>query len=71
MDREEAARTVTATVLETLPNARYRVELARGEKVVAHLSGDMRMQAIRILPGDQVAVEVSAFDKTKARIIGR
>ena len=57
-----------ATVLETLPNARFRVALPDGNEVLAHVSGDMRMQVIRILPGDRVHVEVSPFDRNLARI---
>ena len=59
------------TVVEPLPNAMFRVELEIGHKVLAHISGKMRMHYIRILPGDKVTVEVSPYDLTKARITFR
>ena len=59
------------TILESLPNAMFRVELDNGHKVLAHISGKMRMHYIRILPGDKVTVEVSPYDLTKARITFR
>ena len=59
------------TILETLPNASFRVELANGRKVLAHISGKMRMNYIRILPGDKVTVELSPYDLGKGRIIYR
>lgn len=58
-------------VLETLPNAMFRVELENGHKILAHISGKMRMHYIRILPGDRVTVEVSPYDLTRGRIIYR
>lgn len=58
-------------VLETLPNAMFRVELENGHKILAHISGKMRMHYIRILPGDKVTVEVSPYDLTRGRIIYR
>jgi len=58
-------------VLEALPNAVFRVELENGHKVMAHVSGRMRMNFIRILPGDQVTVELSPYDLTKGRIVYR
>jgi translation initiation factor IF-1 len=58
-------------VLETLPNAMFRVELENGYKILAHISGKMRMHYIRILPGDRVTVEVSPYDLTRGRIIYR
>ncbi|MGQ9499706.1 MAG: translation initiation factor IF-1 [Dissulfurimicrobium sp.] len=58
-------------VLETLPNAMFRVELENGYKILAHISGKMRMHYIRILPGDKVTVEVSPYDLTRGRIIYR
>jgi len=57
--------------LETLPNAMFRVELANGHKVLAHVSGKMRMNFIRILPGDSVTLEISPYDLTRGRIIRR
>ncbi len=59
------------TVTEALPNAMFRVELENGHKVLAHVSGRMRMHFIRILPGDQVTVELSPYDLTKGRIVYR
>ena len=65
---QEEAQPVRAKVLEVLPNARYRVQTANGEEVLAHVSGKMRMHLIRILPGDEVGIEVSPFDRNLARI---
>ena len=62
---------VTGTVLETLPNAMFRVKLDNGHKVLAHISGKMRMHFIRILPGDRVKVELSPYDLTRGRITYR
>lgn len=59
------------TVTEALPNAMFRIELENGHKVLAHVSGRMRMHFIRILPGDQVTVELSPYDLTKGRIVYR
>jgi translation initiation factor IF-1 len=59
------------TVTETLPNAMFRVELANGHKVLAHVSGKMRMHFIRILPGDKVTVELTPYDLSRGRIIYR
>ena len=59
------------TVLEALPNAMFRVELANGHKVLAHISGKMRMHYIKILPGDKVTVEFSPYDLTRGRITYR
>lgn len=58
-------------VLETLPNAMFRVELENGHEVLAHISGRLRMNYIRILPGDKVTVELSPYDLTKGRISWR
>ena len=58
-------------VLETLPNAMFRVELDNGHKVLAHISGKMRMHYIRILPGDSVTVELSPYDLSRGRIVYR
>lgn len=58
-------------VLEALPNAMFRVELENGHKILAHISGKMRMHYIRILPGDRVTVEISPYDLTKGRIVYR
>jgi translation initiation factor IF-1 len=62
---------VEGTIRETLPNAMFRVELDNGHKVLAHVSGKMRMNFIRILPGDRVTVELSPYDLTRGRIIYR
>ena len=62
---------VEGSVLESLPNAMFRVELTNGRKVLAHVSGKMRMHYIRILPGDKVKVEVSPYDLTRGRITYR
>jgi translation initiation factor IF-1 len=58
-------------VIEALPNAMFRVELENGHRVLAHVSGRMRMNFIRILPGDQVTVELSPYDLGKGRIVYR
>jgi len=70
MPKEEAIQ-VEGKVLETLPNAMFRVELDNGHKVLAHISGKMRMHFIKILPGDRVTVELSPYDLTRGRIIFR
>ncbi len=62
---------VEGTVVEALPNAMFRVELETGHKVLAHVSGKMRMHYIRILPGDKVVVELSPYDLTRGRIVYR
>lgn len=62
---------VEGTVLEPLPNAMFRVELANGHKILAHVSGKIRMHFIRILPGDRVTVELSPYDLTRGRITYR
>lgn len=59
------------TVVEPLPNAMFRVELENGHKVLAHISGKMRMNFIRILPGDRVTVELSPYDLSRGRITYR
>ncbi|MDD5428600.1 MAG: translation initiation factor IF-1 [Candidatus Omnitrophica bacterium] len=68
---KEEAITVEGKVLETLPNAMFRVELPNGHKVLAHVSGKMRMNFIRILPGDSVTLELSPYDLSRGRIIRR
>lgn len=70
MAKEEAIQ-VEGKVLETLPNAMFRVELPNGHKVLAHVSGKMRMYFIRILPGDMVTIELSPYDLSRGRIIFR
>jgi len=68
---KEEAISVEGKVLETLPNAMFRVQLANGHKVLAHVSGKMRMNFIRILPGDSVTLELSPYDLSRGRIIRR
>ncbi len=70
MPKEEAVQ-VEGTVVEALPNAMFRVELQNQHKVLAHVSGKMRMNFIRILPGDKVMLELSPYDLTRGRIICR
>ncbi len=70
MPKEEAIQ-VEGKVIETLPNAMFRVELENGHKVLAHVSGKMRMHFIKILPGDKVTVELSPYDLTRGRIVYR
>ena len=70
MPKEEGVQ-VEGTVIEPLPNAMFRVELENGHKVLAHISGKMRMHFIRILPGDTVTVELSPYDLTRGRIVYR
>ena len=62
---------VDGTVIEPLPNAMFMVELANGHKVLAHVSGKIRMNFIRILPGDKVTVELSPYDLKRGRIVYR
>ncbi len=68
--KEEAIQT-EGTIIEALPNAMFRVELDNGHRVLAHVSGKMRMYFIRIVPGDRVKLELSPYDLTKGRIIYR
>ncbi|MCL2475079.1 MAG: translation initiation factor IF-1 [Chloroflexi bacterium] len=70
MAKKEAIE-VEGTVLEALPNATFEVELANGHKVLAHISGKMRVHYIRILPGDRVLVELSPYDLTRGRVTYR
>ncbi len=70
MPKEEAIE-VEGTVIEPLPNAMFRVELDNKHKVLAHISGKMRMHYIRILPGDRVKLELSPYDLTRGRITFR
>lgn len=71
MAPKEEAIEVEGTVVEPLPNAMFRVELENGHKVLAHISGKMRMHYIRILPGDRVTVELSPYDLNRGRITYR
>jgi translation initiation factor IF-1 len=70
MPKEEAIQ-VEGTIVEPLPNAMFRVELENGHRVLAHISGKMRMHFIKILPGDKVTVELSPYDLTRGRVIFR
>jgi len=70
MAKEDAIE-VEGTVMETLPNAMFRVELPNCHRILAHISGKMRMHFIRILPGDKVTVELSPYDLTRGRITYR
>jgi translation initiation factor IF-1 len=70
MAKEDSVE-VEGKVIEPLPNAMFRVELANGHKVLAHVSGKLRMHFIRILPGDRVTVELSPYDLSRGRITYR
>lgn len=70
MVKEEAIE-VEGTIIEPLPNAMFQVELDNGHKVLAHISGKMRMHYIKILPGDRVTVELSPYDLTRGRVTFR
>ena len=70
MSKEEAIE-VEGTVLEPLPNAMFKVELENGHKILAHISGKMRMHFIKILSGDKVKVQLSPYDLTRGRITYR
>ncbi|MBO5266329.1 MAG: translation initiation factor IF-1 [Ruminiclostridium sp.] len=70
MSKEDVIE-VEGTILEALPNATFRVELPNGHKILAHVSGKLRMNFIRILPGDKVTVEMSPYDLEKGRITWR
>lgn len=62
---------IEGIVVDALPNAQFQVELPNGHKLLAHISGKLRMNFIRILPGDKVTVEISPYDLTKGRITWR
>ena len=68
---EEDVLELEGTVLEALPNAMFQVELDNGHQILAHISGKLRMNFIRILPGDKVTVELSPYDLTRGRITWR
>ena len=70
MSKEESIE-VEGTVLEPLPNAMFKVQLENGHKVLAHISGKMRMHFIKILPGDKVKLELSPYDLSRGRITYR
>ena len=69
--QKDGAIELEGTITESLPNAMFRVELDNGHKVLAHISGKMRMHYIRILPDDRVVVELSPYDLTRGRIVYR
>ena len=71
MPKKEGVIEIEGTVVEALPNAMFRVELANGHKVLAHISGKMRQHYIRILPEDRVVVELSPYDLSRGRIVYR
>ena len=71
MSRKKDAIEVEGKVVEPLPNAMFRVELKNGHKILAHVSGKIRMNFIRILPGDRVLVELSPYDLQRGRITYR
>jgi translation initiation factor IF-1 len=71
MSPKEEPIVVTGEILETLPNAMFKVKLENGHEVLAHVSGKMRMYFIRIVPGDTVTIELSPYDLTRGRIIRR
>ncbi len=71
MGKKKDVVEVEGTVVEPLPNAMFRVELKNGHKILAHVSGKIRMNFIRILPGDRVLVELSPYDLTRGRITYR
>ncbi len=71
MAKRDDSIEMEGTVVEPLPNAMFRVELDNGHKVLAHISGKMRMHYIRILPGDKVVVELSPYDLSRGRITYR
>ena len=71
MPKKEKGIEVVGTVVEPLPNAMFKIRLDNGLEILAHVSGKMRMNFIRILPGDKVKVELSPYDPTRGRIIYR
>ena len=71
MPKKDGAIEIEGTIVESLPNAFFRVELDNGHKVLAHISGKMRMHYIRILPDDRVVVELSPYDLSRGRIVYR
>ena len=70
MSKEDVIE-IEGTVVDALPNAQFQVELQNGHVILAHISGKLRMNFIRILPGDKVTVEMSPYDLTKGRITWR
>lgn len=70
-NQKESTLTVEGTIVESLPNTMFRVDLENGHRILGHISGKMRKHYIRILPGDRVTVELSAYDLTRGRITYR
>ncbi len=70
MSKEDVIE-LEGTVLEALPNAQFKVELPNGHQILAHISGKLRMNFIKILPGDKVTIEMSPYDLSKGRITWR
>lgn len=68
---KQSSITQDGTIIEALSNAMFRVELENGHQVIAHISGKMRMNYIKILPGDKIKLEMSPYDLTKGRIVYR
>ena len=71
MSKKEDIIECEGTVIDPLPNATFRVELENGHRILAHISGKMRMHFIKILPGDKVKIELSPYDLTRGRIVFR
>jgi translation initiation factor IF-1 len=70
-NQKESTLTVEGTIVESLPNTMFRIDLENGHRILGHISGKMRKHYIRILPGDRVTVELSAYDLTRGRITYR
>jgi translation initiation factor IF-1 len=70
-NQKESTLTVEGTIVEALPNTMFRIDLENGHRILGHISGKMRKHYIRILPGDKVTVELSAYDLSRGRITYR
>ena len=71
MNSQKKKSLIKGKILEALPDTRFRVKLENGKEIIAHLSGKMRLYKIKVLPGDQVTVELSPYDKERGRIVYR
>lgn len=71
MAQNKAVTQVTGLIVESLPNAQFRVQLEDGKEMICHLAGKMRLYKIKVMPGDQVKVELTPYDQTKGRIVYR
>ena len=71
MNPQKKKSLIKGKILEALPDTRFRVKLENGKEIIAHLSGKMRLYKIKVLPGDQVTVELSPYDKERGRIVYR